>query len=450
MAPTRERTRLQSCLPNRPAHGRLEIRDDEGDQSVWIRQDDALYRLETMPTAGGRRTRMRIAIVSSYLGSRVKGGAEQYVVDLARSLSNGNDVVVLSGTSSDAALDVPVIALPGQAPVEHAAPFARRAAWHLRDQWSLRLHRALSRELRRLAPDVVQTNNVQGLSAAVFTAAAGFAHVHTAHDLSLLCVRAAMTRNGRPCAGRCADCRVQRSIRVPLAKRSVDHMTAVSAAVGRRLVEAGVVPPERISVVRLGVTPTAGRLRTLDPPSLRVGFLGMLAHHKGVLTLLDAFRSAPPAWSLVIAGEGPLEEDVQHAVAADTRITYQGHVSGEVKEALFDSIDVVVIPSECEEAASLVGVEAAARGIPAAVSNRGGLPEMPEAHIFRSGSSPDLLRALAWFYEGDRLRRASERLLARHEDFAWSTHAQRMEAILRKAVERPARSAHEQRRTATL
>jgi glycosyltransferase involved in cell wall biosynthesis len=393
---------------------------------------------------------MRIAIVSSYLGSQVKGGAEGYVADLARSLSNGNDVVVLSATRADAALDVPLIELPGQAPVEHDAPLPRKAVWHLRDQWSPSVHRALSRELRRLAPDVVQTNNVQGLSAAVFTAAAGFAHVHTAHDLSLLCVRAAMTREGRPCVGRCADCQVQRSVRVPLARRSIDHLTAVSAAVGQRLVTARVVPPERISVVRLGVAHTPGRLRTLEPQGLRVGFLGTLARHKGVLTLLEAFRSAPPTWSLVIAGEGRLEEDVRRAVAADTRMTYSGHVSGEAKAALLNSIDVVAIPSECEEAASLVGVEAAAHGIPAAVSNRGGLPEIPEARTFRSGSPQDLVKALAWFCEDDRLAAASRRLLARHDDFIWSTHARRMEAILRKAAERPLRSPNERRRTATL
>ena len=393
---------------------------------------------------------MRIAIVSSYLGSQVKGGAEGYVAALARSLSNGNDVVVLSGTRADAALGVPLIELPGQAPVEHDAPFPRKAVWHLRDQWSPSVHRALSRELRRLAPDVVQTNNVQGLSAAVFTAAAGFAHVHTAHDLSLLCVRAAMIREGRPCVGRCADCQVQRSVRVPLARRSIDHMTAVSSAVGQRLVTAGVVPPERISVVRLGVAPTPGRLRTLEPPGLRVGFLGTLARHKGVLTLLQAFRSAPPTWSLLIAGEGPLEEDVRRAVATDARLTYSGHVSGEAKAALLNSIDVVAIPSECEEAASLVGVEAAVQGIPAVVSNRGGLPEIPEARTFRSGSPQDLLRALAWLCEDDRLAAASRRLLARHDDFIWSTHANRMEAILRRAAERPLRSRDEQRREATL
>ena len=377
---------------------------------------------------------MRIAIVSSYLGSQVTGGAETYVADLARSLSNGNDVVVFSATGSDVSVDAPVIQLPGQAPVEHDASLPRKTAWHLRDQWSLNVHRALSRELRRFAPDVVQTNNVQGLSAAVFTATANVPHVHTAHDLELLCVRTAMTRAGRRCAGRCADCLIQRAVRVPLARRSVDHIATVSAAVGRRLVEAGAARADQVSVVRLGVASTDGRARSFDPPSLRVGFLGSLTRHKGVKTLLEAFRTAPPTWSLVVAGKGPLEENVRAAAANDGRIAYRGHVSGEAKDALLDSIDVVVIPSECEEAASLVGVEAAARGIPAAVSNRGGLPETPEARTFRSGSAEDLGRALAWFCEGDRLARASERLLARHWDFMWSRHAEQLEAILHRVA----------------
>lgn len=393
---------------------------------------------------------MKIAIVSSYLGSQVKGGAESYVRDLARSLSRRHDVVVLSATGSDPAFEVPIVRLPGLQPLAHDEGRAGKVAWHLRDQWMPGVHRALKHELGRVAPDVVQTNNVQGLSAAVFTATAHLPHVHTAHDLSLLCVRAAMVRNGRPCAGRCADCRIQRSVRVPLARRSVDHVAAVSSAVRRHLLAARVATPDRISVVRLGTAPIPGRPRSADPGNVRIGFLGTLARHKGVLTLLTAFRSAPAAWSLVIAGAGPLEEDVRRAVAADGRIAYPGHVVGDAKNLLLDSVDVIVIPSECEEAASLVGVEAAARGIPAVVSARGGLVELPEARSFRSGSADELLRALTWFSQDDRLADASVRLLERHDEFMWSTHARQIERILSETADRPPKAPQRMRETPTL
>ena len=96
---------------------------------------------------------------------------------------------------------------------------------------------------------------------------------------------------------------------------------------------------------------------------------------------------------------------------------------------------------DVREPATFVAVEAAVRGIPTVVSARGGLTEAPEARTFRSGAPQELVGAVRWYLEDPgRVEDASARLLAAHEEYEWSTHVRRLEAILEEVrVERRAR-----------
>ena len=293
------------------------------------------------------------------------------------------------------------------------------------------------RELRRLEPDLVVTHNPQGLSAAVFTAVAkvGVPHVHTAHDLNLICARTTMTRGGEFCGGRCAGCVVQRTVRGAALRRNVAKLIGFSRYMCERHVRERIVPREKVEAVRLGAAPGRARLRRLGGDDVRLGFIGALAPHKGVLTLVEALRRTSEPWRLSVAGSGHLDVQIAAAARRDARIEFVGQVSGESKEAFFDEIDLVVIPSEWEEPATFVAMEAAVRGIPAVVSDRGGLPETPEARTFRSGDRDELVRAIRWFIEQpDRLEDASTRLLATRKDYEWATHIASVEKILHQVV----------------
>jgi glycosyltransferase involved in cell wall biosynthesis len=381
----------------------------------------------------------RIALISSTLPPEGKGGAEAYVAALAESLRDRHELLVLSGASGTGVPGVPHIRLPHLEPVGIDDGAARKALWHLRDQWMPSVHAATVAHLRRFAPDVVHTHEPQGLSAAVFTATArtGRPHVHTAHDLNLLCVRTSMTRDGRPCGGACKDCRIQRLIRGGAFRRHIHAFVAVSDFIRRRHVDAGVVPAERALTIRLAAAPGDARLRRIEGDGLHLGFIGTLAPHKGVGTLLEAFRSAPATWSLTIAGTGPLDAAVRAAAAADPRITHLGHVAGAAKEAFFASLHLLVIPSEWEEPGATVHFEAAVRGVPSVVSDRGGLPELPEATVFRAGEAAALREAVDRLAESpDRLEATSRRLLEGREEFLWSTHVHRVEGVLLAAAGR--------------
>lgn len=296
------------------------------------------------------------------------------------------------------------------------------------------MHRAARKALNEFAPDVVHTHAVQGLSAAVFTAirSLGVGHVHTAHDLGLLCARVTMTRDGEFCGGRCLSCRVQRTVRGRAAASRLDLLVAPSDHVRRRHVAAGLVPEERSMTIRQGAAePTAREVRSHEPERPRIGYIGTLSRIKGVSTLLDAFAGAPQEWRLSIAGSGELEGFVRDRAAADERVTFLGRLDGASKEAFFASLDILLIPSEWEENAPLVAVEAAVRGIPVVVSDRGGLPETAEAEVFRARDPASLRDAVRRLLETPGLlAERRERLVVAREEFLWPTHVARIERVL--------------------
>jgi glycosyltransferase involved in cell wall biosynthesis len=376
---------------------------------------------------------VRLALVTNTLPPEGGGGAEAYVAALARELAERHDVLVLTGAQSTLE-SVQTRRLPGLPQLPHSANPAQKAVWHARDQWLPGVHRSTRSALAEFRPDLVHTHAVQGLSAAVFTAirSLGTRHVHTAHDLGLLCARVTMTRNGEFCGGRCLTCRVQRIVRARTAASRLDLLIAPSDHVRNRHVEAAVVPAERARTIRQGTDPAPALPRPVgDLQSPRLGYIGTLSRIKGVATLLDSFATAPPHWRLAIAGAGDLEALVHERAAQDARITFEGRVDAAAKESFFSALDLLVIPSEWEENAPLVAVEAAVRGLPAVVSDRGGLPETAEAEVFAARDPDSLSDAVRRLVETPALlAERSRRLVERREEFLWATHVAELERVL--------------------
>jgi glycosyltransferase involved in cell wall biosynthesis len=380
---------------------------------------------------------MRLALVTNTLPPEGGGGAEAYVADLAREFGSRHAVLVLTAARSTPP-GIETVRLPGLPPLRHDASPAAKALWHARDQWLPAVHRHVRRALERFEPDVVHTHAVQGLSAAVFTAirSLGVRHVHTAHDLGLLCARVTMTRDGEYCGGRCLECRVQRAVRARAARSRLDFLIAPSDHIRRRHVEFGAVDEARTVTIRQGAAPAQAVERPIGAPAApRLGYIGSLSRVKGIETLLDAFRHAPPHWRLVVGGNGELEPLAARRAAEDGRIEFLGRIDEAAKEAFYRELDVLVIPSEWEENAPLVAVEAAMRGLPTVVSDRGGLPEIQGAEVFRSRDRAALLEAVGRLVDSPELLAAKSRgLIESRERFLWRTHVAEVEQVLHQAV----------------
>jgi glycosyltransferase involved in cell wall biosynthesis len=254
--------------------------------------------------------------------------------------------------------------------------------------------------------------------------------VHTVHNQRLVCVEGTCTRSGTTCE----DC-VGRSVpwpaivhgcyrgsrlqTVPMAvaqtvhRRTwagVDRYLAPSTFVRERLERAG-TPANRI-VVKPNLTDDPGRPTSSRSP--RIVFAGRLEVSKGIDRLLDAWTSVDlgAAWRLVIAGDGPLRDLVERAVATDDRIEFVGAVSRERVGALLDGAACAVVPSRVAEAGSLSVLEAFARGVPVIASTSGALPELVGDGGALFATEDDLGRLLARLPSED-LRARS--LVARRE-----------------------------------
>ncbi len=98
----------------------------------------------------------------------------------------------------------------------------------------------------------------------------------------------------------------------------------------------------------------------------RVLFVGRFVYYKGLDVLVDAMASAPG--TLMLAGEGPLEEEIRRR-AADRGIIDRVEILGRVADAdlpaYYDAADIFVLPSIARtETFGVVQLEAMAAGRP--------------------------------------------------------------------------------------
>src|SRR5262249_34233423 len=157
--------------------------------------------------------------------------------------------------------------------------------------------------------------------------------------------------------------------------RDVDLFVSPSRFLLDRHREAGIAA-RRTAVVRNGIPlPHDTKPRPKPSGRPRILLLSRLTIEKGVRVVLEALSLLPRTldFELVVAGRGPLENEVRQAAATDPRIQFAGYVTGDAKEALLESAQYMVIPSLWYENAPVAVIEAAAHGIGVVASRIGGL-----------------------------------------------------------------------------
>ncbi len=321
---------------------------------------------------------MRVLMVSSLWPPEVLGGAEQYAGALAQRLrTRGHEVgvVTLGVPGADVVASVPSWPYPLQ---EYASQNpVRRALFHAADLARPDARRVFDRAIEAFRPDVVHSHVVQGMGIAALTETfrRGVAHVHTLHDYWLLCQRNAMVqRDGTACTQRCRSCRAVGELRNrQIARRPPEVVVAVSEAIARHHLAELAWLRDRTRVIYNPVGDAKARAPRPAGAPITFGFLGRLGIDKGIRTLVDAFAMADlDGARLVVAGHGPDADCVRGVPGVD----YRGWVSGPQKDALFDEIDCLVVPSQWEDPAPLVVNEARSRGVAVIGSTAGGIPEL--------------------------------------------------------------------------
>jgi glycosyltransferase involved in cell wall biosynthesis len=165
--------------------------------------------------------------------------------------------------------------------------------------------------------------------------------------------------------------------------RRLQSFVVVSHAVGESLRRIG-IPEQKIRMIHNGLSDPA---RDLEAPpesksGVRLGIAGQVGAWKGHEDLLDAFRHIAvqrPGVELHIFGQGAKDYEQQlRRQAAEFGITSQVKWHGFVKDrvAIFNNIDICVVPSRSEDPFPTVAIEAAGFGLPVVATRRGGLPEI--------------------------------------------------------------------------
>ena len=133
----------------------------------------------------------------------------------------------------------------------------------------------------------------------------------------------------------------------------------------------------KVKVIPIGIPDPVPTSSDQPLPAAMVEFLqgrkmvlaiGRLVPYKGFENLIAAAASLPDNAAVIIAGGGPLLEQLRqtvHATGLQHKVNLAGRVSNEVLDALFKRAQIFCLPSiERSEAFGVVLLEAMARGIP--------------------------------------------------------------------------------------
>jgi len=282
--------------------------------------------------------------------------------------------------------------------IERWSP-ARKALVPARVVWSDSTRRSLVRLLRTSRPDIVHVHSVFPLmSPSVLYAcrAEAVPVVATVHHYGLVCASGTLFRDGavcHDCVGRLPVAGVRHGCyrgsalaTTPLAASLLAHRrawrTMVSAwaflsAAQRDLIAGDGFPPERLFVKHNFVDLSTGSRAT---PEDIVVFAGRLTAAKGVPFLMDAWdryaKREESRLRLVVAGVGPLEDDVRRWAASRPSVEWRGMLDRDECASLMASARACVVPSQWEEPFGLVVAESMAAGVPPIASSRGSLSEL--------------------------------------------------------------------------
>jgi glycosyltransferase involved in cell wall biosynthesis len=351
---------------------------------------------------------MRILLIHNRYRSSAPSGENRVVDQEGEALAAQGHEVMRFGRSSDEIEQWSV---------------AKKASLPARTIWSRETSRDLKAVLREFRPEVVHVHNTFPLlSAAVLYVCrdAGVPVVATIHNYRLTCANGAFFRNGAICH----DCahglpvravqhgcyRGSRAATAPVVVATSLHRRAWRSLVSgyvfisasqRDLLRGSDLPPDRV-FVRYNLIPRRIRSQMARTPT--VVYAGRLDEAKGVRLLMagwDLYRkqSGEPVLNLVIAGGGPLGDEVAAWASARPSVEMTGTVSSDRCAELISRGRAVLLPSAWEETFGLVAVEAMAAGVPPIAAGHGSFTELitpgVDGVLFSPGDPAALALAIA-------------------------------------------------------
>jgi glycosyltransferase involved in cell wall biosynthesis len=273
--------------------------------------------------------------------------------------------------------------------------------------------RKIGELIDRERPDIVHCHNIyHQLTPSIIGAAKRrkVPVVLTLHDYKTVCPVYARVRAGQLCSdclegdffnvvrNRCADGSLAKSALLYAEAavqrylgnyESVDVILAPSRFMAESVTKAR-FRKERVRVLYNGIDTRGIPVSVVDGNYIL--YVGRLSEQKGVQTLLEAHSMMAQGIQMIVAGTGPLEEELR---ARYRRARFLGFLSGDDLSKTIAGASVVVVPSEGYENCPMSVLEAMAAARAVVASDIGGIPELVlnrETGLLFEPGKPEQLR----------------------------------------------------------
>lgn len=334
---------------------------------------------------------MKICFMSNLYPPNVLGGAEIVVEKMAKAMhKKGNEIIVITTSPDDTQHivkkdDITIYQLnttklyPTYKQTEPQG--LKKPFWHVFDLWNNKTLNVIKEILIDENVDIIHINNFKGLSLSCFKAGKdlNIPVVYESHDFSLICPRANLIRgNNTLCQNRNMICNQYVQIQRRLLNDNVDLLISPSQFMIDKFKENKFFNDTRCVKIPLGVEYSANKTDK-NYESIDITFIGTLGKHKGVHTLITAFKEINnDNIKLHIIGKGNDEEEFKELAKDDDRIIFHGFVDNKDILKYYELTNILVIPSICYDNSPLVIYESFSTGTPVIGSDIGGIPELIE------------------------------------------------------------------------
>jgi glycosyltransferase involved in cell wall biosynthesis len=360
---------------------------------------------------------MRLLTVNKY--HRVFGGGERYISELTHLLERrGHEVIPFA--MADPQNEPSPYAGYFVSPIEFFDKYHQPKPWAIAERviYSQEARSKISQLIEAVKPDLAHIHNIYHyISPSILDAL----HEHqipvvmTLHDYKLICPTYSLWTKGEICE-RCGGkrfyhCVLQRCNHGSLLASGLNTIEAyihrainIYSKVGlfvspsqflrQKHIEYGLTPQKIVHIPNfLNISDYTPEFGHKD----YVIYAGRLTPFKGVNVLLEAMSKLRPSTPLIIAGDGPIRDDLEEKsqqLRLDN-VHFLGHISGTRLRDLIAQAAFAIVPSAWYENCSYAVLEALALGTPVLATDIGGIPELVDDGINGLLVPPNNVDALA-------------------------------------------------------
>lgn len=390
---------------------------------------------------------MKICLISNLYPPNVLGGAEISVKKIAESLvKSGNEVIVITTADNkeESVECINGVKIYRINPVniyrvyDHPAKSPLlKPLWHGIDLWNPGTNLIIKNILKNERPDIAHIHNFKGLSASSFSVVKnlGIPLVFTAHDFSLICLKANLIgSSGEICLKPKVLCRLYNEILKRIVNNNPDVVISPSKSLIDVLSSNGLFKDVKTVKIPHGIELNTENI-VKKYKKIKILYTGNLGEHKGVDILISAFKNIKNEnIQLDIVGKGQQEKILKEISKSDHRINFHGFLKDDELSKMYKEANISIVPSIWFEVFGLVILESFRYGTPVIGANIGGIPELIEnsynGYLFEAGNISQLQNLLEnLINDPESLKRLEKGALESVKDYSMEEYIRKLEEL---------------------